>query len=173
MKEKMNTRSIATAGVLLALSIATLFAASVVPGVELTLYALSSLYVVINVIEFTPNTGWLFYFASVMVTWLLMPNKMALIPYTFFFGMYPMIKYYIEFYLKKFPQVVQIILKLAYCDTIFYLGFSFFGIAFTGPLHLPDLAFPILAIGGQVFFLLYDYIMTLVIGFYLKRRPKA
>ncbi len=173
MKEKMNTKKIATAGVLLALSIATLFAASFVPGVELTLYSLSSVYAAIMVIEFTVNTGWLFYFASVMLTWLVLPNKAALIPYTIFFGMYPMIKYYIEFYLKKFPQVVQFILKLAYCNAIFFLGFSFFGIAFIGSLHLPEFAMPVLIAGGQVFFLFYDYIMTLIIGFYLKRRPKA
>lgn len=173
MMEKMNTRRIATAGVLLALSVATLFAASVVPGIELTLYSLSTVYVAIMVIEFTPNTGWLFYFASVMLTWVLLPNKAALVPYTIFFGMYSLIKYYIEYYLKKVPQVVQIILKLVYCNTIFALGISFFGIVFLGALHLPDLALPILLAGAQVFFLLYDYILTLLIGFYLKRRPKA
>lgn len=171
--ENLNTKKIATAGALLALAVATLFAASVVPGIELTLYTLSTVYVAIMVIEFTPTAGWLFYFASVMLTWLLLPNKAALIPYTIFFGLYPMIKYYIEFYLKKFPQIVQIIAKLIFCNAIFMLGFIFFGFVFTGTLHLPDAALPIILIGAQVFYLAYDFVLTLIIGFYMKRRPKA
>lgn len=170
--ESMNTKKIATAGVLLALSIATLFAAAFVPGIELTLYALSTVYVAIIVIEFTPNTGWLFYFASVMLSFILVPNKGALIPYALFFGVYAMIKYYLETF-KKIPQPVEIILKLVFFNLMFTLGFLFFGAIFTGSINIPDLALPIVLIGAQVFFLLYDYILTMIIGFYLKRRPKA
>lgn len=169
--QTFNTKKIATAGVLLALSIATLFAATTVPGIELTLFALSSVYVAIMVIEFTPNTGWVFYFGSVMLTFVLVPNKGAVIPYTIFFGIYAIIKYYIENF-KKIKQPVEIVLKLLFCNLMCVLGFIFFGAVFTGAINLPDAALPILIIGAQIFFLAYDYILTLIIGFYLKRRPK-
>ena len=168
----LNTKKIATGGVLLALSIATLFGATFIPGIELTLYALSSVYVAIIILEFTPGAGWLFYFASVILAFVLVPNKSGLIPYTIFFGIYAMIKYYIESF-KKISQPVEIILKLAFCNLMFVLGFLFFGTTFTGAIHIPDFALPIILIAAQVFFLVYDFILTLVIGFYLKRRPKV
>jgi len=168
----LDTKKIATGGVLLALSIATLFGATFVPGVELTLYALSSVYVAIIILEFTPNTGWLFYFATVMLAFFLIPNKVGMIPYTIFFGIYAMMKYYIENF-KKISQPIEVILKLVFCNLMFVLGFLFFGTVFTGAIHIPDIALPIILIAAQVFFLVYDYILTLVIGFYLKRRPKA
>lgn len=166
-----NTKKIATAGVLLAFSIATLFAATTIPGIELTLFALSSVYVAIMVIEFTPNVGWVFYFGSVMLTFVLIPNKGAVIPYTIFFGIYAIIKYYIENF-KKINQPVEIVLKLLFCNLMCALGFIFFGTIFTGAINIPNVALPIIIIGAQVFFLAYDYILTLLIGFYMKRIKK-
>ena len=168
----LDTKKIATGGVLLALSIATLFGATFVPGIELTLYALSSVYVAIIILEFTVNTGWLFYFASVMLAFIIIPNKGALIPYTIFFGIYAMMKYYIESF-KKISQPVEVLLKLLFFNLMFVLGFIFFGMLFTGAIRIPDLALPIILLLAQVFFLAYDYILTLMVGFYLKRRPKA
>jgi hypothetical protein len=173
-----NTKKIATAGVLLALSIATLFAATTIPGIELTLFALSTVYVAIMIIEFTPNTGWLFYFGTVMMSFFMVPNKSAVIPYTIFFGIYAMIKYYIENlknYFKTFKMInhpIEIMLKLLFFNLMFGLGIIYFGTLFIGAIHVPDVALPIIIIGAQAFFLLYDYILTLLIGFYLKRRPK-
>lgn len=168
----LDTKKIATGGVLLALSIATLFGATFIPGIELTLYALSSVYVAVIILEFTPGAGWLFYFASVMLAFVLVPNKGGLIPYTIFFGIYAMIKYYIENF-DKISQPVEIILKLAFFNLMLFLGFQFFGKVFTGAISIPELALPIILAGAQVFFLAYDYMLTLLIGFYLKRRPKV
>lgn len=172
MMNKINTKTVAMGGVLLALSVATLFGATFVPGIELTLYTLSSFYIAFIMIEISPNAGWIFYFASVMVSFVIVPNKGGLIPYTIFFGLYAIVKYYIENF-KKLSQLIQIILKLLFCNLMFVLGFIFFGELFLGAIQVPDLALPIIIIGSQVFFLAYDYIFTLVIGFYLKRRPKA
>ena len=170
--ETLKTKKIATGGILLALSLVTLLGATFVPGIELTLYALSTVYVAVMIIEFSPRAGWLFYSASVIVSLILVPNKAGIIPYAIFFGIYAMIKYYIES-IKKIHQWLEIIFKLIICNTLLGLGFVSFGEIFTGAIQVPDLAFPIIIIGSQVFFLAYDYILTLVIGFYQKQRPKA
>lgn len=170
--DKMKTKSVAMSGVLLALSVATLFGATFIPGIELTLFTLSSFYVAIIMIELTPGAGWIFYLASVMLTFTIVPNKGGLIPYTIFFGLYAIVKYYIES-LKKIPQAVEIILKLIFCNVMLAVGVVVFGELFLGAIQVPNVAWPILIVGAQVFFLAYDYILTLVIGFYLKRRPKA
>lgn len=168
----MNTKKIATGGVVLALSIATLFGATIIPGIELTLYALGSVFVAIIIMEFNVNTGWAFYFASVILSFVLIPNKVALIPYAFFFGIYSIFKYYIEAF-KKLPRIAEIILKLVFCNMMIALGFLIFGTLVTGSIHIPEVALPVLLIAAQLFFLAYDYILTLMIGFYQKRGPKA
>lgn len=167
-----NTKKIATGGVLLALSVVTLFGATFVPGVELTLYALTSAYVAVIVIEFNAAAAWLFYIASVLLSAILVPNKGGLIPYVIFFGVYAIVKYWIE-KSKKLAQPVEIVLKLLFCNGMLALGYVVFGAMFTGAIQLPDAALPILLAGAQLFFLAYDYILTLVIGFWLKRRPKT
>lgn len=169
--ETLKTKKVVTGGVLLALSAVTLLGASFVPGIELTLYALSSVYVIIMIIEFSPGAGWLFYFASLLLAFVLVPNKIGIVPYAIFFGIYAIVKYYIE-KTKRLHQVVEVLLKLVFSNLMFALGFLAFGAAFTGAIQIPDVAFPFLVAGAQVFFLAYDYILTLVIGFYMKRRPK-
>ncbi|MEL7655763.1 MAG: hypothetical protein AAGU75_07630 [Bacillota bacterium] len=169
---KITTKTVATGGVFLALSIATLFGATTVPGIELTLYTFSSFYAAFIIIEISTRAAWLFYFASVLLTFAILPNKGALIPYAIFFGLYGIVKYYIENF-KKINQLVEIILKLLFCNIIFALGYIFFKELFLGTIQLPDVALPFIIIGAQVFFLAYDYIFTLIIGFYMKRRPKA
>lgn len=169
--DKNRTKMIAASGILLALSVVTLFAATFVPGIELTLFALSSAYVAFVLIEFKHGAGWIFYIASVLLSFVLVPNKAALIPYALFFGVFPIIKYYIE-KRRKLPQVAEVLLKLVFFNGMFAAGFYLFGEAFTGSLQIPDLAFPLIIAGGQIFFLAYDYILSLIIGFYMKRRPK-
>ena len=61
MKEK--SRTIALGGVLLALSAASLFLASFVPGIELSFYALSSFFTAAMVVEAGAKGGWMFYFS--------------------------------------------------------------------------------------------------------------
>ncbi len=168
----LDTKIIATGGILLALSLVTLLGATFVPGIELTLYALSTVYVAIMIVEFSHFAGWIFYFASMMLAFILVPNKAGMIPYTIIFGIYAMIKYYIES-CKKFPQWLEVVFKLVFCNVMLVLGLIFFGELFTGAIQVPELALPILLIGAQVFFLAYDYILTLVIGFYQKRRLKV
>ena len=170
--DKNHTKMIATGGILLALSVITLSGATMIPGIELTLFALSSAFVSIILIEFKHGAGWLFYIATVILSYAVSPNKAGLLPYTFFFGVYPIIKFYIE-RTRKLPQLAEILIKLVFSNAMFAAGFLLFGKLFTGSINLPDLAVPLIVIGAQLFFLVYDYILTLIIGFYLARRPKS
>ncbi|MBR0596375.1 hypothetical protein [Sinanaerobacter chloroacetimidivorans] len=171
-KQSKSTRSVAVGGIFLALSIATLYAATFIPGIELTLYTISSFYVAFILIETGPGGGLLFYTASLLLSALLIPNKIGLIPYAMFFGLYGIVKYYIE-YSKKLPMAAEILLKLLFFNISIGIGLVFFKELFLGAFQVPDLAFPILAAGAQIFFLFYDYLFTLAIGFYLKTRPRA
>ncbi|HHU17724.1 MAG: hypothetical protein ACOX4V_10215 [Anaerovoracaceae bacterium] len=167
-----KTKAVAISGIFLALSIVTLFAATIVPGIELTLYALSSFYIAFVMIEISLSAGWIFYIASVLLALILVPNKSGLIPYVLIFGLYSIIKLYIE-KSKKLPLAVEILLKLIFFNGMVALGVTIFGELFLGNIQVPDFALPVILIGAQIFFLAYDYIFTLVIGFYLRQRSKA
>lgn len=165
-RQKTSTKAIAISGVLLAFNILFLYAASIVPGVELTLYLATSLLVAAVIIEIGPAAGWLFYLLSVIVCILVIPNKTALFPYVMFFGVYGILKFHIE---KINRQVVEIILKLITFAATCGIGVLLFRELFLGNVTLPNLPGFVLWILAALFFLLYDYIFTMAIGLYQGR----
>jgi len=166
MVQDRNTKKVALGGVMLALQMATLFLAGFVPGIELTLYALSSLYAAIIIIETNISAGLLFYIASVLPALLIIPNKAAILPYIFFFGIYAVIKLMIE---KIGKQLIEIPLKLVFFNTSIGAGIILFKSMFLGNINLPEYSNLLLVLGGQLLFLLYDYLFTLLVAFYKKR----
>ena len=80
-----NTRKVALGGILLALTVIILYAESVMPTSKLSLYALSSFFVSVIVIESGIRAGWIFYVASSLLALIIIPDKIALIPYLVFF----------------------------------------------------------------------------------------
>ena len=169
-RQRQLTKEIALGGLLLALSLVTLLLASFVPGIELTLYAMSSLYVAILIINTSPKTGFIFYAASLLLSLLLLPNKLILIPYGFFFGLYGIAKFYIE---KLRKQWLEIAFKLLFFNLSWGTAYLIFGNLFLGTISLPDLAYGFIYFGAQVFFLLYDAIYTLMVAYLQKRFPSA
>lgn len=165
-KKKMNAATITLGGVLLALSMVTLFLAGVVPGLELSLYALSSFYIAAMVIESKGTGGLVFYAASVLLAFLILPNKAVLLPYAFFFGLYGLVKYYIE-QIRKTP--LELVLKLLFFNLSCGLGLYFFQSMFLSNINLPKAPLILIILGVEAVFLVYDFVYTLVIGFYNQR----
>lgn len=156
----------AAGGICLALAVISVFFASVVPGLELTFYAVSSVFTAIMVIETGLRGGIVFYFASVILCFIMVPSKGALLPYILFFGIYGIVKYLAE---RPENPVLQMILKTAVFAAVFGAGYIFFRTLFFGNINIPDVSRWILIIGALAGFLLYDFIFTLLIKFYRKR----
>lgn len=169
-QDSQITKTIALGGVLLALQQATLFFASFIPGIEMTLYALSSIYLAILIVQTSPKQGILFYVASLVLSLLFLPNKAMIIPYAFFFGIYGLIKYWIEQIRKPWAEIL---LKLLFFNVSWIGAYLTFGPLFLGSIELPDFAMGVILAGAQLFFLLYDAIFTLSIAFLINRFPKA
>ncbi|MFQ7472815.1 MAG: hypothetical protein ACLRLX_01250, partial [Anaerovoracaceae bacterium] len=85
MKET-KTSKIALGGICLALTVAFIFGGSVIPGIELTLFAVSSLFTAVMIIESGVRGGIMLYVAAVILSLIIVPNKLAVIPYAFLFG---------------------------------------------------------------------------------------
>ena len=167
---RKKTYVLALGGVFLAASVVCLVLASVVPGVELTLYAVSSIFVAVMVLESGIGAGVLLYAGTLLLGLAIVPSKLALVPYAVFFGLYAFIKYYGE---KPRNPVVQLAAKGAFFLVVLTGATLAFGSLVSPALGLEELPWPLLFGGGLVFFYLYDYILTLLISLYRRRVSRS
>ncbi len=171
-----NSYKLAFSGIFLALAVVSLYIASVIPGLELTFYALSSVFIGLVILETGIGGGILVYAAAALLGFLLIPNKAAVIPFIFFFGIYAVIKAVAE---KPQGKVIQMVIKIAFFAAVFSIAYLLFKELFFGNIDMPDWSFPVLLIAGIAVFVLYDFIFTLILEVYKKRvnwkagRPKG
>ena len=168
MNNRKRVKSITLSGILLAFTVICVFLAANLPTSRLSLYAISSLFIVVIIIEFGTKAGWSFYLASSILSVVLIP-RLEVIPFVVFFGLYGLIKLYIE---KLHSRVFEYILKLIYFNMCLVLGLFFLkelildGINLSAPVY-------IVAVLLEFVFLVYDYVYTLFIRFYATRlKPK-
>jgi hypothetical protein len=166
---RSTAKKAALGGILGALTIICLFFAVTLPTSRLSLYALASFFISVVIIETGIVSGWIFYGATGLLALLLLPDKTGVVPYVIFFGLYGIIKYYIE---KLGKLVPEIILKLVFFNACFfaavYLIKSFFMMEIK--VQLPWWA---LILIFEVIFLVYDYVYSLFIDYFRKKiRPK-
>ncbi len=167
------TKQLAYGGVFSALSFVLLFLACVVPTLEMTFYAAASMMPAFMILEYafsskkaTATPGVLVYVTTVILGFLLIPNKVAILPYALFFGIYGIIKYYIE---KFGNRWVMLALKLIIFGGLFSTAYFLFKELLISSLSLPDTVFPVMLFGALIFLMLYDYIFSMAIAYYLNR----
>ena len=168
MKQVPNTRTgkIAMGGICTALAVIFMFGASFVPGIELTLYLISSLFTAVMVLEAGAAGGLSVFAAASLLGLILVPNKLALIPYIFCFGYYAVLKYFIE---KAKSGVLQITLKAIYFAAVLFIVLFLFKSVLVSGIHTPDWPAGGLFAAGIVMMMLYDYVLTFLIGWYRRR----
>lgn len=164
--KRTKTFKLSLGGICLALTIIFMSAGSFVPGIELTLFALSSIFTAVMILETGVGGGIILYAAAALLGFIIIPNKLALIPYVFLFGYYGILKYFIE----KIPNaIVQVAVKAVFFAALLCLGILGFRELLLGSIKLPDYPAAVLIIGGILMMLLYDYIFTMIINFYIRR----
>lgn len=164
-----NTKKTALNGILGALAVVSLLLAAIIPTNTFSFYALSSFFVSVVVVENGIRAGWLFYAATSLLSLIVVPEKLALVPYVVFFGIYGIVKYYIE---KLNKLALEYVLKFAYfnlCAAIAVLTVSHL---FNNGLVL-KLPWWLLVIALEIVFFVYDYVYTLFISYYRdKLKPR-
>lgn len=165
MKET-KTSKIALGGICLALTVAFIFGGSVIPGIELTLFAVSSLFTAVMIIESGVRGGIMLYVAAVILSLIIVPNKLAVIPYAFLFGYYGILKFYIE---KLSSRIIQLVVKAAFFAALLSAALLGFKELFLGSINLPDYPLGLLIAAGIFMMILYDFIFTFLISFYMRR----
>ncbi|MCX8130059.1 MAG: hypothetical protein N3I35_08175 [Clostridia bacterium] len=162
------SKKLALTGIMTALAVIILFLATIMPTNRISLYALSSFFIAIVIIEFGVKTGWIFYFSSGILAFIIIQFKIRLIPYVIFFGIYGLIKYYIE---KINNYFVEIILKILYFNISLAVSFYLVKEIFLEGL---EIKFPwwIAVVILEVVFIVYDYVYTLFIQYYRQKLKK-
>ena len=162
----MKSKYIAESGLLVSLTLVILYATSIIPISKLSILTVASCLIPISIIRTSIKNTILVYVASSVLSFFLVPTNIALY-YTLFFGVYGIIKYLIE---KAKNNPIELFLKLISFNIllgIIYLITKSFLIISTSNFPLW-----IIWLAAQIVFLIYDYALTLVISFFLKRFHK-
>lgn len=158
-------RKIALGGVLAAFTVLSLYISAILPANKFFFFGLSSVFIAVVLVETGVKNGWVFYAATTLLALLVLPDKLHVIPYALFFGIYGIVKYYAE-KVKKF--VVEFIIKLFYFNLTIIPSFLLAGRA-TGLPASERFPWWILLAAANAAFLVYDYAFTVFIRFYFKR----
>lgn len=167
-ESKSNARRIALNGILGALALISLFLAAVMPTSRLALYALSSFFISVAIIESGIKAGWLFYGSTALLGLILLPDKLAMAPYVIFFGFYGIAKYYIEKLGRLLPEYI---IKFAYFNVSLAIAWFFIRQVFIVEIAI-KLPWLVIVIGLEAVFLLYDLAYTLFIAYYRDKLKK-
>jgi len=141
---------------------------TIAPTNKLIILMFASFIVGIELSETDIKYAIIFYFASILLTLIFPINKLSLLLYYSFFGIYGLIKYYIE---KIKSIIFEYIVKIILFSIIFIINITYI------KLLIPKLIihFPIyiLFLLSFIAFLLYDYLYTLIMQLYVQKIKKS
>lgn len=156
------TGRVALNGILAALVTITLYLESILPVNKLSLYALSSFFIAVVIMKYGIKNGWAFYLATCLLAFAVIPDKFGLIPYAVFFGLYGIVKFYIEKLNKLIPEYI---LKLLYFNLCLILAIFLIREFFIQNIKI-NFPWWIAIVLSEIVFVIYDYVYTLLIQYY-------
>ena len=161
----MKSNNIAHSGILIALTLAVLYSASVVPISTLSILTVASCLIPISIIRTSLKHSILIYLSSSILSFFLVPINIWIL-YSLFFGIYGIIKFFIE---KLDNLIYEIILKFLTFNILLYIIYIIFKL-FIG--FKVKLSLWIIILIAQIAFLIYDYALTLIITYFLNKINK-
>jgi hypothetical protein len=167
MKEN-KTLFMAKGGIITALGVILIYLSSIVPGNKLFLLSIASCLIPIAVITTNLKNSFIIYISTLILAFLMTGLTTAVIAYAFFFGIYGLVKYYIE-KIGKLP--IEFLLKIAFFNVCFYISYNILKLFLPSSFNF-KLSIFIFIIGAEFIFLFYDYFLTVMIAFINKRLIK-
>ena len=159
----MKAKEITLSAALIALTIIILYLNLLLPISTLSILTLASLLVPIALMRGSMKSAILVYVASSIIGFFILPINIIIL-YILFFGIYGIVKYYIE-KINKLP--LEILIKLIFFNIIFFISFFVFKLFIK--IEITTLPIWLFWIVAQIVFLVFDYALTLLISFYLDR----
>ena len=158
----MKSNNIAQSGIIVALTLAILYSTSLLPISTLSILTIASCLIPISIIRTTLKNTILVYLSCSILSFFLVPINICLL-YTLFFGIYGIIKFFIEKLDNLFLEVIlklfifNILLSIIYIIFKSFLGFEI------------EFSLLILIVIAQIGFLIYDYALSIIISYFYNK----
>ncbi|NMM61515.1 hypothetical protein HBE96_02125 [Clostridium sp. P21] len=159
--DSKNTKAsfISKGGLLTAFGVICIYLSTVMPVNKLYLLAIASCIIPLSVVTTNIKNALIIYVSTCILSILICGIKVTVISYIIFFGLYGVLKYYIE---KIRKMYIEILLKLAFFNMAMLSMFLIYKFFFPNVLNL-NISIYLVIIGSQFVFLIYDYVLTLFI----------
>ena len=146
------------------MSLLFLYLASVLPTGRIAMYFLSSIFIMGLVIEEEIGLAVLMYIGVSLMSLLLMPNIIRVLPYVLFFGHYGIGKYYIQTRIKD--KVAAYIVKLLYYNVALGLVYLLAQQIIYEDVLSTGVAFWLFVVLAEVAFVIFDFLYDKVSSYY-------
>ena len=163
-----KTLFMAKGAVITAASVILIYLSTIIPGNKLFLLSIASCLIPVAVVTTSLKNSFIIYLSTLILAFLMSGLTTAVIAYALFFGVYGIIKYYIE-KIRKLP--IEILLKLLYFNICLFVFYNILKLFTSTSLNF-KLSIYIFIIGAELIFVFYDYFLTVMILFINKRLIK-
>ncbi len=161
----LKSKDVAYLGVLLGLNQLFIILSSVIETNTIILMAAAALVVGVVIVEFGGKSGIIFYTASCILGFFLTLNKVEIITYICFFGLYSIVKHYIE--TKIFNKYISYGVKILFYNITLLSMYIIVKLL----INITLVWWMILA--AQILFIIYDQAFTIFINQYMNLiKPK-
>lgn len=173
ISNRFNSKKIALSGILIALSSVVLLLENIFPTGKLGFYVLAAFLLSVVIMECGLVYGWASYVAISVISFVIVPEKTAVLPYVMFFGIYALVKSHIE---KLDKLAVEWVLKYAFFNLSLYFMWN---ITVNVLQLIPGRLFEILpaiviVLLLQILFFLFDWLFSLWTQYYIQNiQPKV
>lgn len=164
-----KSKQIALGGIITLLSTVSLYISSILPTNKLLFFALSTFLFSVTIIEVNIKFTLLVFFSSSLLSFIIIPNKIIILPYVIFFGYYAIIKAIIE---RINILAVELLLKLLLFNLSMYIIYTLANNVIFGEIII-NIPVWVVFLLMQLAFIIYDYAFSIVIYLYRRKiRPK-
>lgn len=166
-----QTKKVTISAMVVALGTMFLVLGAVFDVLDLSACALASLFVAFIYIEIGSPYTYLVWLATALLTFVFFPGSLVWVEYLLVFGIYPILKAYIE----KLPRMAWLVLKLVYFNVIIWLIIIASEFVFEIPFFAVDKLWlkAVFYLILNVAFVAYDIFLTVLIRFYFQKlRPR-
>ncbi|MGI6085542.1 MAG: hypothetical protein ACOYIF_08875 [Acetivibrionales bacterium] len=169
-RSRENTRKISLTGILSAFIVLVLFLESIAPTGRLGFYVLAGFILSVIILENGAKWAWAAYVTTCTTGLLIIPEKLNVLPYVLFFGIYTILKFHIESLRKPW---LEILLKFAAFNLFLWPAWNIAKV-FVPPSLTQGMMIIVAIIVLQVVFAIYDILFTAWIRFYYEKiAPKV
>ncbi len=166
-----KTKKLTLSSLMVAMGVAFMAMGSFIEVMDLSVCAAVSLIVVFIYLEVGIGYAWGVYLCTSLLAFILVPTKLMCFEYLLMFGIYPLLKAFIE----KLPKISWIFIKLLFVNATIWIIFLFVEVIMGVPFLEGDtlLYKAALYVFMNITFIVYDIFITVMVRFYYdKIRPR-